>query len=209
MTDRVLFANGCSMCYGTDLFDDPNTGFCFDNEARWRAAWPGQLGRLLGYTSVVNDGFPGSSNDRILRSTIRWLVEDVPALKAAGAELLVVIGWSSPMRREFHISGEWRQLIPYHDYTDAPAAMINRAYREIAWSDEESAIRFATQVLTLKWALERASIPYLFFNALESLADIDEHSGGSLQPYMSQILDRHFLAPGKMGSPSAYKPPRR
>lgn len=196
MKGRVLFANGCSMCYGTDLFDDPTTRLCTNNPARWEVAWPGQLAQILGYTAVNNAGYPGSSNDRILRTTIDWVLNDAPQLLKDGVEVLVVIGWSSPMRREFYIDENWRQLIPYHDYSDTAGALLNRVYREVAWSDKESAIRFATQVISLKSVLENANIPYFFFNALESLNEINKNSNNELSNYIPVLKTQKFFGSG-------------
>jgi hypothetical protein len=53
------------------------------------------------------------------------------------------------MRREFHVNGRWRQVIPYHDQADPDLQELVLAYRKHAWNDYESAARFATQVLTL------------------------------------------------------------
>ena len=196
MSERVLYSNGCSMCYGSDLFDDPVTRLCINNDARWRAAWPGRLGQALGFGTVINDGYPGSSNDRIVRTTINWVLQEGHSRVAGGEQVLVVVGWSSPMRREFHIANEWRQLIPYHDYADTAASMLNRIYREVAWTDTEAAVRFGTQVVALSSVLKQAEIPYLFFCALETIGAIETHSGGALAPYLQTVRDEDFFGSG-------------
>lgn len=168
----ILYANGCSMTYGSELFDDPVTRLCLDNDLRQRAAWPGQLGALLGCDEVYNDAVPSGSNDRIVRRTIEWVLHRL-ANGTEAADLLVVIGWSSPMRREFVIDGEWRQLIPYHDYRDPGLNALNRIYREVAWDDAESAERFALQIVALQTVLgDRLGIDYLFFDALSASEEL-------------------------------------
>lgn len=96
----LLYANGCSMTYGYELIDDPQTHDCLDDAYRKAHAWPGRLAVRVGAAKVVNDSIPGGSNDRILRTTIQWLTDFLAAGgDAARRSLLVVIGWSDPIRR--------------------------------------------------------------------------------------------------------------
>ncbi|MBV9575584.1 MAG: hypothetical protein JO149_03070, partial [Gammaproteobacteria bacterium] len=199
----TLLVNGCSMCYGSELFEDSTTKLCIDNQARLAASWSGLLGKQLGFERVVNLGYPGGSNDRILRTTMAWILNWLTCHSPRNT-LCVIIGWSGPMRREFYINDEWRQLIPYHDYADASAALLNRAYREIAWSEYESAIRFSTQLLSLQSFLQQHKIPYLFFDAITSFAQINEDSGYALNSYLPHILKQFYfnfnMAKGDMAS---------
>ena len=48
-----LYANGCSMTYGSELHDDPATQVCTDHEYRWRYSWPGRLRGLPGRLNVL------------------------------------------------------------------------------------------------------------------------------------------------------------
>lgn len=166
----LLYANGCSMTYGYELADHPETHICLDNDYREAHAWPRRLAARIGCPKVVNDSIPGGSNDRILRTTIRWILDFLAAKGDAGRiSLLVVVGWSDPMRREYFIDGEWKQAIPYHNYPDQPSLnRLNAVYREVAWNDHESACRFATQVLALQAFLQFHGIRFLFFDALKS-----------------------------------------
>ncbi|MCU9952103.1 hypothetical protein OEJ37_01760 [Burkholderia sp. BKH01] len=166
----VLYANGCSMTYGYELIDDPQTHVCLDDAYREAHAWPGRLAVRVGAEKVVNDSIPGGSNDRILRTTIQWVTDFLGAGgDAARRSLLVVIGWSDPMRREYFVGDEWKQTIPYHDYPDLPALdRLNKVYREVAWNDHESACRFATQALALQAFLQHHRVRFLFFDALKS-----------------------------------------
>lgn len=132
MSQSILLANGCSMCYGSGLYEDKKTKQCTDNLLRMKNSWPGIVGQKLHFHQVINLGYPGGSNDRIIRTTIAWITENWLSDRNADDFLLVCIGWSGPMRREFYINNAWRQLIPYHDYTDTPASMLNRVYREVA-----------------------------------------------------------------------------
>jgi lysophospholipase L1-like esterase len=166
----ILYANGCSMTYGYELVDDPRTHLCLDDVYREAHAWPGRLGSRLGCDRVVNDAIPGGSNDRVLRTTIQWVLDHLDREgEEARDHLLVVIGWSDPMRREFFIDGAWKQTIPYHDYPEDPDLdKLNRVYRDLAWNEYESACRFLTQALAMQCFLNYHRIPFLFFDAIKS-----------------------------------------
>ena len=113
MTELILLANGCSMTYGSELSEN--------HHERMASCWVGQLAQKSAACRAVNLGYPGGSNDRILRTTIEWISKHY-LTKIKDRMLFVCIGWSSPMRREFYIDDQWRQLIPYHDYQDKAAS---------------------------------------------------------------------------------------
>ena len=188
---RTLYANGCSMTYGSDLADDQH-GQCVSHPRRFRLAWPGQLAPLVGARRVYNNGYPSSSNDRIVRTTLRWIADWLNAGNDA-SDLLVVIGWSSPMRREFRIGGVWRQIVPHHDYSDIEADILARVYRELAWDTVESCVRFASQVLLMQAYLERLGIEYLFFDALETLTSARASCADEVQPYLSRVDRSRYM----------------
>ena len=185
MKEYVLLTNGCSMCYGSDLTED--------HLQRMKSCWSGKLGKAAGFDEVVNLGYPGGSNDRILRTTIEWIIQHYLNKKIDTNSLLVCIGWTSPMRREFYIDDEWRQLIPYHDYKDSAASFLNRVYRETAWHENESAIRFATQLISLQSFLKHNNISYVFFDAINSFQSINKDCNNLLDNYISAIDSSHYL----------------
>lgn len=193
MGNSVLFANGCSMTYGSELYENTESKVCFDHAMRMKSAWPGVLGKKLGFSRVINQGYPSSSNDRIVRTTISWIIENWLETSLPTDSLFVVIGWSHPMRREFFIHDEWRQLIPYHDYVDPPASLLNRIYREVAWSEYESAIRFINQVILLQQFLHSHHIPYLFFDAIVSIGQTNIDAKGALDPFFKTINEKQYF----------------
>jgi Family of unknown function (DUF6071) len=161
-----IYANGCSMTYGSELHDDPVTRMCTNSSYRWERSWPGALGLLLKAPGIYNDGIPSGSNDRIVRTAVefvtrRWLAAGLPA-----SQLLVVIGWSHPGRREFFVEDAFRQVVPHHAY-DIPALdRLTLAYRNAAWHETESRWRFAIQSITLAGFLRDRGVRYLFFDAI-------------------------------------------
>ncbi|MFH9657071.1 DUF6071 family protein [Streptomyces sp. NPDC017248] len=160
-----VYANGCSMTYGSELADDPATGVCQDHEYRWRYSWPGRLHALLDADGTYNDAMPSGSNDRVLRTTVdfvaRWLKEGLPR----GA-LLVAVGWTHPARREFHVAGDYRQVVPHHAYDIRALDRLVTAYRRTAVCQDEAEQRYATQVASLHAFLEQHGITHVFFDAI-------------------------------------------
>ena len=164
----ILYANGCSMTYGSELVDE-GTGDPALDSYRLAHAWPGRLGDFLDAKDVVNDAKYGGSNDRILRTTIRWLLDHY--LDDSAPQTLVVVGWTGAMRREFYIDGEYHQVIPYHQQTHPQVKRLTDVYRNVAWNDHECGDRLATQILSLQSFLVLHRIPYLFFDSIESSFD--------------------------------------
>ncbi|OON82750.1 hypothetical protein B1H18_01545 [Streptomyces tsukubensis] len=147
-----------------DKSDDPGL-----REYREAHAWPGRLAAVLDAEETINDAVISGSNDRILRTTIRWLTEHRRDRPDDG--LLVVIGWSGAMRREFYVDGGYHQLIPYQRHPHPDVDRLGRLYRDLAWHESESGDRLATQALSLQAFLRTHRVPYLFFDAIESSFD--------------------------------------
>ncbi len=187
------------MTYGYELKDDPVTHECQDHEYREKHAWPGRLCEVVGMEGVVNDSVPGGANDRILRTTFDWVLNQWLAPGKDPASLLVVIGWSHPMRREFYIDGEWCQIIPYHDYPHESVQKLTQIYREVAWHDLESVWRWGTQVLAMQSFLCGHGIPFLFFDAIVSFRDLLPRAGDGVAYFKEWIDAERYLNLHKTG----------
>jgi hypothetical protein len=162
-----LYANGCSLTYGSALHDDPVTQVCTNDSYRLRHAWPHRLASLLGADGSWNDGMPSGSNDRIVRTTLEFAARWLNAGLAANA-LIMIIGWSHPARREFYVDGAFRQMVPTHSYSLRPLNRLVKAYRKTAVSDVEAQSRFAAQVIGLSSFLDAQGIDYRFFHAIQA-----------------------------------------
>ncbi len=164
----LVYANGCSMTYGAELVDDLDPD---PDRQRYREehSWPARLGDFLDAGQVVNDAVISGSNDRILRTTIDWLTGHREIVEKG--HLLVVIGWSGAMRREFYVDGDFRQVIPYQQHQHTDVQRLTDVYRELAWHDHESGTRLLTQILSLQSFLRLHRVPYLFFDSIESSFD--------------------------------------
>jgi Family of unknown function (DUF6071) len=193
----ILYANGCSMTYGSELADDPVTRRCRDDAHRWWSAWPGWLGRGLRAQRVVNQAVPSGSNDRVVRTALEWCASAL-ASGIPPEELFVVIGWSSPLRREFYVAGAYRQLVPHHGYALPELDLLATAYREVAWSELDSMARFVGQVVLLQSFLKLHAIPHLFFDAISSVHEDLAHADPGTQA-AADLIDRELYV--GFGSP--------
>lgn len=151
----LLYANGCSMTFGDEL-GPVGSPICNDR------AWPQYLGNLMGIP-VVNDAAPGASNDRIVRRTTAYIAQFLAHHPAD--ELRVVIGWTFPIRREFHdaIEDHWYNFVPSDSKSAGPLTPL---YCPTFCSQEESIGRHFAQMLSVQGMLKEHRIPYAFFTAI-------------------------------------------
>lgn len=91
----TLFTNGCSWTWGGGLDEYWQT----END-RLELVWPHHLGNLLGITDIVNLSIGSGSNQRILRTTLNWLLSKTPEeLK----NTIAVIQWTELSRYEYYV----------------------------------------------------------------------------------------------------------
>ncbi|MFI2207360.1 DUF6071 family protein [Streptomyces sp. NPDC020192] len=184
-----LYANGCSMTYGSELHDDPRTKVCDNDHYRWAHSWPSRLAELVESVGVYNDAVPSGSNDRIVRTTIEFLARWQRAGLPAGA-LMVVIGWSHPARREFYVEDGYRQILPGHYYDLRGLDRLVAAYRKSAVSPIEQSWRLASQVSSLAAVLRSLGTPFVFFNAITA-TPLPQQLAGSFAEEV--FAPEHFL----------------
>ncbi len=137
----TLLTNGCSFTWGAELDD---------RELRF--------GRLLSNKidcDLIDISKNGSSNERILRTTLDYLNEPNTNLN----DLMVVIGWSGIARTEFFWGGGWANITPTMIGTDEIATYY---YTHIQ-SVRQDNLSFYNQVLLLQLLLEKHSIKYFMF----------------------------------------------
>ncbi len=70
-----------------------------NTEYRLPRVWPGKLEKLIGI-ETDNISIAGSSNDAIVRRTLRRVIQLLETYKPE--EIFVIIGWSSPERKLLH-----------------------------------------------------------------------------------------------------------
>ena len=84
--------------------EHPNVNDPSNDDYRLPKVLPHKLGKLLD-VETLNIAMAGSSNDAIVRRTMRKVKELLLDYKPE--DLFVIIGWSSPERKDFYYPGEW------------------------------------------------------------------------------------------------------
>lgn len=91
----ILLTNGCSFTYGGSLgLDQPE-----QTEQRLKSVWPYHLGKLLNADEVVQLAMGCGSNQRIVRTTLEWMVAQSPERLR---DTVAVIQWTEPSRYEYY-----------------------------------------------------------------------------------------------------------
>jgi len=130
--------------------------------------WPHKLGKLLNI-DTLNIAHAGSSNDAVVRRTMRKVKELL--LDYEAKDLFVIIGWSSPERKDFYYTGEWdawETIHPVSNYQPIPDKDIDtfyQIYREKFWNEQEYVERYIQQNLLLHYFLKEHNVKHLFFDA--------------------------------------------
>ena len=148
--------------------EHPNVNDSSNDDYRLPKVWPHKLGKRLGI-DIVNKSVAGSSNDGIVRRTMREVKELLSDYKAE--DLFVIVGWSSPERKDFYYTGEWESwetMYPIPNYQPIPDKDIDtfyQIYREKFWNEQEYVERYIQQNLLLHYFLKEHNINHLFFDA--------------------------------------------
>ena len=130
--------------------------------------WPHKLGKLLNI-DTLNIAHAGSSNDAIVRRTMRKVKELL--LDYEAKDLFVIVGWSSPERKDFYYTGEWdawETIHPVSNYQPIPDKDIDKfyeIYRDKFWNEQEYVERYIQQNLLLHYFLKEHNVKHLFFDA--------------------------------------------
>ena len=161
---------------GITWINDP-----LNDEYRLPKVWPHKLGTYLNDVKVINNSEAGSSNDGIVRRVIPKVLE---LLKENSPEdIFVIIGWSSPERKDFYcdyhkdyLSPRWETLYPAELYQDQQIEDIKKFYEiylKYYWNIEEFASRYLQQVLLISNFLKNKGINYKFFNGFYESSGTD------------------------------------
>lgn len=148
---KTLYTNGCS--FSSKLYIPPDYKSCAVD-----MPWPICLGNIMGY-EVVNHAEPGGSNDRILRTSLTWLSENV------SRDVLVILQPTHGIRREFYsLESKWinfkNDSYSWQRRDNEKDAMYT--YEKYFMMDEESQIRSLNQIISLQQFLELNKITYYF-----------------------------------------------
>ena len=196
-----IYANGCSMVWGKDLFpmtmeDEnavpyptitsirekchaPTSGY----EAIMQQCWPSVFARLVAEatdrgTTLWNSARSGASMARILRTTMSDLCHLSPG------ETFVLVGLTEPQRFEYWDSNNNRYeqvVLPRGSFKSLPRSVRKHA-ENTAWYHHQlrpTYELYLTQVLSLQSYLQARGFRYLFVNSLDEYveeAKISSHS---------------------------------
>jgi len=92
----ILLTNGCSWTWGGGLQLETSQ----QDLQRLASVWPAHLSKLLNAEKVYNLSMGCGSNQRILRTTLDWILQQTPETLS---NTVAVIQWSELSRYEFYV----------------------------------------------------------------------------------------------------------
>jgi len=190
---KLLVADGCSWTAGDMvdpvLFpDEPwHVNHPLNAPYRFPKVWPHKLGKLLN-VETENIASSGSSNDGI----VRRILHKIPILlkKYKAEEICVVIGWTSPERKDFFFKepeqdrSTWDTFYPAeldnHSVEHKEKIKFYNIYGRYYWNKEEYVSRYMISLITIHNYLKVNNIKHFFFDAFyeapESVLNPDKHA---------------------------------
>jgi hypothetical protein len=191
-TIRTLVTNGDSWTYGSEIMAPEflagpgKKGYGMGNRYkkgrfdtdqendyyRIPRIWPTILAEKIGCENV-NLGWPARSNDGIYESTISWLLKNYVIPGRPTNDLLVMIGWSSPERKNVIIDENgytymqtiWPAMRETSYYVSSAAKSYFKMHVRHLWTEAEYISRFIEQNHNLKLFCDHHKINYHCFNA--------------------------------------------
>jgi hypothetical protein len=144
----------------------------------------------------LNLAVPGSSNERIVRTTVEWLGRR--GENEAGDEVLVVVMWTVTGGFEYFAERgrEWRSLNPgveasaWYEGLGLAERRYFECHQRLRCGEHETATRHWVAVLLLQSYLAGAGVPYLFCNAFRPLP-----TGVAYAAFRDQLDVRRFHGP--------------
>jgi len=192
-TVKTLFTNGDSWAFGSEIMapefcmpkGQPGAGMAGKYKAGYDCSmplndfyrvpkiWASHLGKHLN-AEVVNWARPARSNDTIYDSTIAWVLENYVMPGRDVSDLTVVIGWSSPERKDIVIEDNddkirkftlWPAMQETKYYSSDIVKAFFKFYVTHMWVEQEYFKRFIQQCFNLQNFFERQGINYYMFNS--------------------------------------------
>jgi hypothetical protein len=180
---KIILCEGDSWTAG-DIVDPEleKKGIIDSNEIpnrpyRLPKVWPGKLEKLIKGVRVLNSSISGSSNDAIVRRVIGMVLYLINERKYKPEDISVIVGWSSPERKDFYYSGDYdstETIYPHESnkiYDGTGLNEFHKLYVTYFWNKQEYLLRFIRQVILLDGFLKSKGIKYKFFNAFYEVED--------------------------------------
>ena len=177
---KIILCDGDSWTAGDivdpNIFGDKLEHVNHPDNTKYRLprVWPGKLEKLIGI-KTDNISIAGSSNDAIVRRTLRRVIELLETYQPE--EIFVIIGWSSPERKDFYYKGKWESWETLYPaqleqvFPDMRLKKLYEIYLDIFWNEEEYIERYIQQNLLLHHFLNSYNINHLFFDAFYEKED--------------------------------------
>lgn len=149
----------------------------YNNYYRIPRIWPTIVGNILEIPNVVNISRPARSNDTIYDTTIQWILENYISKNRNTDELLVVVGWSSPERKNIMLGDSgiendstlWMTLWPNTpDTTFYQSPVIKEFFKFYVmhqWIEQEYIKRYVEQNYQLQTFCKAHNIDCFVFNS--------------------------------------------
>ena len=149
MNKIQLFTNGDSNTFGSELLTNNS--------------WPVMLSKKLNCT-VDNYAFPGSSNDKIIRETTDYVVNNLNNAD----NLIVVLGFTEMSRIELFSDelNSWIQIAHAHINSE-DKIKYSKLYYKTLHSFVYDSVMFWQKTLLLQSFLEYYKVKYLFFSCFK------------------------------------------
>ena len=177
----TLYVNGCSWTYGSELLDpaiQPPGDHFQPRHDQWRQshAWAYKLAKILDL-ACENGSIAGSSNSRILRTTI----QDLARLRSQGLRPMAVIAWTGLSRFELNDGTHWQQFVGPEDRDRLPfiEEMMGKWWHDSAlieaWCIQASSLSSICQQiqvpLYMTFTFDRSQ--YMFSDLLRHRKNVD------------------------------------
>lgn len=212
MSKKVILTCGDSWTFGSEIIDpklakdepkpynlqefiNPNhKDYSSENdEYRLARIWPTYLGEMSGL-EVINIAKPAISNRWILNTTIAWIMENYISVGKSTEDLMVIIGWTSIVRREFlfNIDNQIveKTLNPNGDfkYEDDDVKEFFKWYVLTTQPDYEGAYDFININFELSNFCQKNGITCFCFNALP-----EEHHVYEMERYYKDLNISRYI----------------
>tara|TARA_B100000085_G_scaffold189925_1_gene173826 strand:+ start:2945 stop:3823 length:879 start_codon:yes stop_codon:yes gene_type:complete len=176
---KHLVVAGDSWTFGSEIVN-PKLGGKFkewdsaNNTYRIPRIWPTLFANKRSW-QITNLGYPASSNDRILRTVESWLYENYLSTDEDTSNLRLIVGWTSPERKDFFYTDPLKQSHPgwttiwpnqsHFDYVQPGMNDFFKQYVTFLHDEREANNRYVHQVKSLENLCKVHNIELCMFQA--------------------------------------------
>ena len=166
---KILLTNGCSWTWGGGLephFDSNERMIQENDRLRQTLVWPHWLGKLRNFDHVVNLSMGCGSNDRIIRITTEWLLNQPDYVIE---NITAVIQFTNLFRYEYYlpVQDTWVKANPNlvcgtRGNWDFDHKQCNK-HRILTWTNDEGFQKAVNVVFGLQGILKNFGIEHYFW----------------------------------------------